>query len=56
MEIFSFKRPVKNARERADNKLFCPCYSAQAAIFHQTFLVEHKVKDEITKNFKAEVA
>lgn len=55
MEIFSFKKLVKNARKRADDKLFCPCYSAQAAIFHQTLLVEHKVKDEITKNFKAEV-
>lgn len=39
-----------------EHGIFCPCYSAQAAIFHQTFLVEHKVKDEITKNFKAEVA
>lgn len=37
-------------------KLFCPCYSAHAPIFHQTLLAELTVKDEITKNFKAEVA
>lgn len=56
MAILSLKKPIKNARKRADDKPFCPCYAAQAAIFQQTFLVEHKIKDEITKNFKAGVA
>lgn len=38
-------------------RLFSPCSSTQAPIFHQTFLAEQKIEDEdeITKDVKAQV-